>query len=106
MPSFSPPNSPIPSPNHQIDYILGRNPLRLSYMVGFSANYPKQVHHRGASVVSINVNRTQVDCGGGFFWAQRNAPDPNVHVGAIVGGPMDGVRGEKREGGRRGKKGE
>ena len=61
-------------------------------MVGFTANFPQQVHHRGASVVSINVNRTQVDCGGGFFWAQRNAPNPNVHVGAIVGGPMDGVR--------------
>ncbi|KAM3281999.1 hypothetical protein P3S67_027646 [Capsicum chacoense] len=35
----------------QVDYILGENPRKMSYMVGFGTNYPQQIHHRGASIV-------------------------------------------------------
>lgn len=57
-------------------------------MVGFGEKYPQQVHHRGASIVSINQNPTPVTCQGGFTaWFHRNAPNPNVIDGAIVGGP-------------------
>eukprot|EP00250_Pteridium_aquilinum_P004222 c14446_g2_i1 orf=3-1088(-) len=39
----------------QINYILGENPNKMSYMVGYSKRYPTHVHHRGASLPS-NVN--------------------------------------------------
>jgi len=30
----------------QVDYILGDNPLKMSYMVGYGSHYPKRIHHR------------------------------------------------------------
>ncbi|TYK24539.1 endoglucanase 13-like [Cucumis melo var. makuwa] len=72
----------------QVDYILGSNPSGMSYMVGFGSKYPTQVHHRGASIVSIKRDPTLVTCQGGFnLWFNRNAPNPNVLHGAVVGGP-------------------
>lgn len=72
----------------QVDYILGNNPKQMSYMVGFGKNYPQQVHHRGASIVSIKKDKRPVTCQEGFDkWFNKNAPNPNVIYGAIVGGP-------------------
>ncbi|KAL6503765.1 hypothetical protein OROGR_025688 [Orobanche gracilis] len=71
----------------QVDYILGSNPKRMSYMVGFGSNYPKQVHHRGASIVSIKQDPRPVGCQDGFNWFHKNAENPNVLTGAVVGGP-------------------
>ncbi|KAK6145521.1 hypothetical protein DH2020_022341 [Rehmannia glutinosa] len=72
----------------QVDYILGSNPNQMSYMVGFGLNYPKQVHHRGASIVSIKKDSRPVSCQDGFNeWFHKNAENPNVLIGAIVGGP-------------------
>ncbi|KAF3660776.1 Endoglucanase 15 [Capsicum annuum] len=72
----------------QVDYILGKNPKKMSYMVGFGTNYPQKVHHRGASIVSIKKDKTPVRCQEGFtLWFNKNAPNPNVIDGAIVGGP-------------------
>ncbi|XP_047979270.1 endoglucanase 12-like [Salvia hispanica] len=72
----------------QVDYILGLNPKGMSYMVGFGTNYPKRVHHRGASIVSIKKDPRPVSCQGGFEeWFHKNADNPNVVYGAVVGGP-------------------
>ncbi|GFZ01271.1 glycosyl hydrolase 9C3 [Actinidia rufa] len=72
----------------QVDYILGDNPRATSYMVGYGSNYPRQVHHRGSSIVSIKVDSSFVSCRGGYAtWFSREASDPNVLTGAIVGGP-------------------
>ncbi|KAL3506284.1 hypothetical protein ACH5RR_031666 [Cinchona calisaya] len=72
----------------QVDYMLGSNPRKMSYMVGFGPKFPQRVHHRGASIVSIKKNATQGTCKGGFEdWGNRDAPNPNVIHGAIVGGP-------------------
>ncbi|KAJ0099279.1 hypothetical protein Patl1_21054 [Pistacia atlantica] len=72
----------------QADYILGKNPMGMSYMVGFGSKYPTQPHHRGASIVSIKKDHTPVSCKGGFdSWFNKNGPNPNVLEGAIVGGP-------------------
>lgn len=72
----------------QVDYILGDNPRATSYMVGYGNNYPRQVHHRGSSIVSIKVDPSFVTCRGGYAtWFSRKASDPNVLTGAIVGGP-------------------
>ncbi|KAG9144718.1 hypothetical protein Leryth_027295 [Lithospermum erythrorhizon] len=72
----------------QVDYILGKNPMKMSYMVGYGSTFPKQVHHRGASIPSIKTHPTKVGCDEGMstFFKYDN-PNPNVHVGAVVGGP-------------------
>ncbi|KAK6145519.1 hypothetical protein DH2020_022339 [Rehmannia glutinosa] len=55
------------------------------------ANYPKQVHHRGASIVSIKKDPRPVGCGQGYVeWFNKNAENPNVIIGAIVAGPDQG----------------
>ncbi|KAL2521878.1 Endoglucanase 6 [Forsythia ovata] len=72
----------------QVDYILGDNPRATSYMVGYGNNYPRQVHHRAASIVSIKQNPSFVSCRGGYAtWFSRKASDPNLLTGALVGGP-------------------
>ncbi|KAL6177313.1 hypothetical protein ACLB2K_048839 [Fragaria x ananassa] len=71
----------------QVDYILGANPKKMSYMVGFGTTYPTKVHHRGSSIPSIKKVRTKVDCNGGYTYYNSGSPNPNTHVGAIVGGP-------------------
>ncbi|CAH8306226.1 unnamed protein product [Eruca vesicaria subsp. sativa] len=71
----------------QVDYILGSNPMKMSYMVGFGSKYPTQLHHRGSSLPSIKSKPEKIDCGGGFSYYNSVQPNPNVHTGAIVGGP-------------------
>lgn len=72
----------------QVDYILGDNPRATSYMVGYGTNYPKHVHHRGSSIVSIKDDPQFVSCRGGYAkWYGKKRGDPNTLVGAIVGGP-------------------
>ncbi|XP_047323950.1 endoglucanase 3-like [Impatiens glandulifera] len=72
----------------QVDYILGVNPLKMSYMVGFGQNYPKRIHHRGSSITSFAVHPQSFGCNQGFqqFFYTSN-PNPNILTGAIVGGP-------------------
>ncbi|CAN4115544.1 unnamed protein product [Withania somnifera] len=72
----------------QVDYLLGDNPRATSYMVGYGKNYPRKVHHRGSSIVSVKLDPTFVSCRGGYAtWYTRKANDPNLLTGAIVGGP-------------------
>lgn len=60
----------------------------MSYMVGFGSKYPTQVHHRAASIPSLQVHPAKVGCNDGFSsFYSANQPNPNTHVGAIVGGP-------------------
>jgi Glycosyl hydrolase family 9 len=72
----------------QADYILGSNPMKMSYMVGFGSRFPTKVHHRGASIVSYKESNGFIGCTQGFDdWFGHNRENPNVLVGAIVGGP-------------------
>ncbi|CAO2175113.1 unnamed protein product [Urochloa humidicola] len=72
----------------QVDYILGSNPRATSYMVGYGAAYPRQAHHRGASIVSVKVDPSFVSCHAGYSsWYHRQASNPNLLEGAVVGGP-------------------
>ncbi|WOG84767.1 hypothetical protein DCAR_0103951 [Daucus carota subsp. sativus] len=71
----------------QMDYLLGENPQKRSYMVGFGVNPPTQPHHRGASVPPLPPNQ-EVNCGMSFNdWFNPNKPNVNELTGAIVGGP-------------------
>ncbi|XP_065875645.1 endoglucanase 11 [Euphorbia lathyris] len=72
----------------QVDYILGGNPMNTSYLVGYGQKYPTRVHHRGASIVSYRENKGFIGCTQGYDnWYSREENNPNVLVGALVGGP-------------------
>ncbi|TKW23921.1 hypothetical protein SEVIR_3G018800v4 [Setaria viridis] len=72
----------------QVDYVLGKNPKGMSYMVGYGSYFPTHVHHRGASIPSVHGEKATVGCMDGFdkYYNSKGA-DPNVLNGAIVGGP-------------------
>ncbi|PIA55518.1 hypothetical protein AQUCO_00700072v1 [Aquilegia coerulea] len=67
----------------QADYVLGDNPMKMSYLVGYGDKYPEYVHHRGASIPAD----AKTGCKG-FEWLESTEPNPNVAVGALVGGPF------------------
>lgn len=64
--------------------MLGKNPMKMSYVVGYGNNYPKYVHHRGASIPADEAPA----CKDGFKWLNSDEPNPNIAVGALVGGPF------------------
>ncbi|KAD5960812.1 hypothetical protein E3N88_12284 [Mikania micrantha] len=68
----------------QADYVLGNNPMNMSYLVGYGLNYPKYVHHRGASIPVGSIT----SCQDGFKWLNSTRPNPNLAIGAVVGGPF------------------
>ncbi|CAL5384756.1 unnamed protein product [Camellia sinensis] len=67
----------------QADYVLGNNPMEMSYLVGYGEKYPEYVHHRGASI----PEDATTGCSDGWEWLESTEPNPNVAVGAVVGGP-------------------
>ena len=69
----------------QANYLLGKNPESLSYLVGYGSKYPQQVHHRAASIPSDGVT---YGCKDGFQWLSVTTPNPHVANGALVGGPF------------------
>ncbi|KAF3440968.1 hypothetical protein FNV43_RR19254 [Rhamnella rubrinervis] len=72
----------------QVDYILGENPLKMSYMVGYGPYYPKRIHHRGSSLPSLARHPQSFGCEDGFQpFFYSSSPNPNILTGAIVGGP-------------------
>ncbi|MEM7758281.1 MAG: glycoside hydrolase family 9 protein [Cyanobacteria bacterium P01_A01_bin.40] len=58
----------------QVNYILGENPSRRSYLIGYGENYPQNPHHRTAHGSWLN-NMSQP------------AVNRNLLIGALVGGP-------------------
>ncbi|KAG8383742.1 hypothetical protein BUALT_Bualt04G0045500 [Buddleja alternifolia] len=68
----------------QADYVLGKNPMKMSYLVGYGSKYPEYVHHRGASIPTD----AKTGCSDGFKWLNSTKPNPNVALGAVVGGPF------------------
>lgn len=73
--------------SYQVDYILGDNPVGMSYMVGYGARYPQRIHHRGSSLPSVQAHPAHIGCKAGSQYFLSPNPNPNVHVGAVVGGP-------------------
>ncbi|KAG6579554.1 Endoglucanase 6, partial [Cucurbita argyrosperma subsp. sororia] len=72
----------------QVDYILGDNPRATSYMVGYGNNFPRRVHHRGSSIIAYKFDSKFVGCREGYAtWFSKKSSDPNVLIGALVGGP-------------------
>ncbi|ERM99695.1 hypothetical protein AMTRI_Chr11g158360 [Amborella trichopoda] len=71
----------------QVDYVLGDNPRGMSYMVGYGDKFPQHIHHRGSSLPSITINTQRIGCDAGFQSLKDSNPNPNLLLGAIVGGP-------------------
>ncbi|CAM8918612.1 unnamed protein product [Rhodiola kirilowii] len=71
----------------QVDYILGVNPIRMSYMVGYGSTFPRKIHHRGSSLPSTASHPQTIGCDGGFQTYYSENPNPNILTGAVVGGP-------------------
>ncbi|XAR64945.1 Cellulase [Bertholletia excelsa] len=68
----------------QMNYILGENPMNMSYVVGYGNKYPTHVHHRGASTPN---DKNKYTCTGGWKWRDTPNHNPNIITGAMVGGP-------------------
>ncbi|WCJ36498.1 glycosyl hydrolase 9B1 [Euphorbia peplus] len=83
----TPPTRLVGVAKTQVDYILGQNPLKMSYMVGYTNNYPKKIHHRGSTLPSIDDHPQHIGCHGGTPYFESNATNSNTLEGAIVGGP-------------------
>ncbi|XP_054816963.1 endoglucanase 8-like [Prosopis cineraria] len=83
------PNTLINLAKSQVDYILGSNPLGMSYMVGYGNKFPQKIHHRGSTLPSLDQHPQQIKCRDGDQYFQTNAPNPNVLVGAVIGGPAE-----------------
>ncbi|KAI4323865.1 hypothetical protein L6164_023440 [Bauhinia variegata] len=71
----------------QVDYVLGSNPLGMSYMVGYGKKFPQKIHHRGSTMPSINQYSQLITCREGQSYLQSPNPNPNILIGAVVGGP-------------------
>ncbi|TXG56902.1 hypothetical protein EZV62_018215 [Acer yangbiense] len=72
----------------QADYILGKNPKSMSYIIGYGQKYPIHVHHRGSSIASVFTLHSTVGCVQGFeTWYRRPQANPNILYGGLVGGP-------------------
>ncbi|XP_071732021.1 endoglucanase 10-like [Rutidosis leptorrhynchoides] len=68
----------------QANYVLGDNPMKMSYLVGYGDKYSQFVHHRGASIPTDATT----NCSDGWQWLDSDQPNPNIATGALVGGPF------------------
>jgi hypothetical protein len=66
----------VPWAKRQMAYLLGDNPLHLSYMMGFTNNYAKAPHHPAGHASTSG---------------EPDVPQENKHIiwGALVNGPSD-----------------
>ncbi|TVU10142.1 hypothetical protein EJB05_43652, partial [Eragrostis curvula] len=71
----------------QIDYLLGDNPMKMSYMVGYGDRYPQRIHHRASSLPSIRDHPELIACKEGTPYFKSSGSNPNPLIGAVVGGP-------------------
>eukprot|EP00253_Pinus_taeda_P015762 PITA_15762 len=70
----------------QVDYILGENLMKPSYMVGYGSGFPKYIHQRGSSLPSVTHHSSHITCKGGSQYFFTKSPNRNLLVGAVFGG--------------------
>ena len=71
----------------QVDYLLGDNPMKMSYMIGYGDRYPQRIHHRASSLPSIKDHPQRMACKEGTPYFNSSSANPNLLIGAVVGGP-------------------
>ncbi|KAG6429543.1 hypothetical protein SASPL_107595 [Salvia splendens] len=70
-----------------VGYILGSNPLSMSYMVGYGSKFPRRIHHRASSLPSVAQHPDHIACKDGTPYFMSADANPNELTGAVVGGP-------------------
>lgn len=73
--------------NLQVDYLLGDNPMKMSYMVGYGDRHAQRIHHRASSLPSIKDHPQRIACKEGTPYFMSSGSNPNPLIGAVVGGP-------------------
>ncbi|KAI3897620.1 hypothetical protein MKX03_026538 [Papaver bracteatum] len=68
----------------QVDYLLGKNPRHISYLIGYGDAFPLRVHHRAASIPD---DGKMYSCTEGWSFRDSSKPNPHNITGALVGGP-------------------
>ncbi|TYH80497.1 hypothetical protein ES332_D03G135900v1 [Gossypium tomentosum] len=76
----------VAAPSRLKQIVKGQNPLGMSYMVGFSQNFSKRIHHRASSLPSIGAHSRHIKCKDGSPYYETLKPNPNFLTGAIIGG--------------------
>jgi endoglucanase len=59
----------------------------MSYMTSFGWKNPTRVHHRAASIPSVQAQPQKIGCQQGWPYYNSGSGNPNQATGAIVGGP-------------------
>ena len=59
----------------------------MSYMVGYGTRFLQKIHHRGSVIPSIDQHPQHMQCHDGDKYFKAQTPNPNLLIGAIVGGP-------------------
>ena len=73
----------------QVNYILGENPLNMSYMVGYGSCFPQRIHHRASSLPSVVDHPDNIACKSRTCYYKSNDANTNLLMGAVVGGPNE-----------------
>ncbi|RRT61059.1 hypothetical protein B296_00028721 [Ensete ventricosum] len=58
-------------------------------MVGYGDRYPERIHHRASSLPSVSSHPQFIACKDGSDYFKSPDPNPNLQIGAVVGGPGD-----------------
>ena len=58
-------------------------------MVGYGNNFPQKIHHRASSLPSMDAQPAHIECQEGSQYFHSQDPNPNLLVGAVVGGPAE-----------------
>ena len=56
-------------------------------MVGYRAKYPEKIHHQGSTLLSVDMHPQHIQCREGTQYFKSQNPNPNILIGAVVGGP-------------------
>ncbi|KAI9119119.1 hypothetical protein K1719_009794 [Acacia pycnantha] len=72
----------------QADYVLGKNPVKMSYVVGYGSDYPQYVHHRGSSI----PRNATTGCRDGFTkWNNSMQGEPTTYNAALMVALLSGL---------------
>lgn len=63
--------------------------MGMSYMVGYGKRYPQHIHHRASSLPSMGAHPGRIGCKAGTSYYLSSKPNPNLLIGAVVGGPTN-----------------
>lgn len=58
-------------------------------MVGYGQKFPQKILHKASTLPSMDVHPQHMGCRDGDAYFASPAPNPNILIGAVVGGPSE-----------------